>query len=338
MTNSWGAITNIKGISVGHYTDLEHATGCTVVLCPEGAIGGVDQRGTAPGTRETDLLRPGQLVEQIHAILLTGGSAYGLDAAGGVMRWLEEHGYGFRMGEIIIPVVPAAVIFDLSFGSSNVRPGAEHGYQACVAQTDESVAEGTVGAGTGATVAKTLGRDHSIKGGVGTASIDLGNDLVVAAIAVVNASGDIVEPETGRIIAGPRKQNGGGFHNSVELMMEPDFTRPGPQQQTDNSGRTATTLGIVVTNAPLNKAQTNKLAERAQDGMALAVRPCHTQGDGDTVFGLATGTWQGTLDRGQLQRVSNAAAQAMARAIIRGVTEATSLAGVPALKELSDGQ
>jgi L-aminopeptidase/D-esterase-like protein len=327
-------ITDVAGIQVGHYTDLQHAKGCTVILCPEGAVGGVDVRGTAPGTRETDLLRPGQLVERVHAVLFTGGSAYGLDAAGGVMRYLEERGIGYRMGEIVVPIVPAAVIFDLSVGSSTVRPGPEQGYQACQAATSGPIAEGTVGAGTGATVAKTLGRERALKGGLGTASIHLGVGLVGGAIAVVNAAGDIVEPETGRIIAGPRREDGKGFYNSVELSLQPGFARPARNQPAPVEGRANTTLGLVATNAALTKEQVNKIAERGQDGMALAVRPSHTIGDGDTVFALATGAWTGLVDRNQLQRISIAAAQAMARAIIRGVTQATGLAGVPAVGDL----
>ncbi|MBI2171834.1 MAG: P1 family peptidase [Chloroflexi bacterium] len=329
-------ITDVAGIQVGHYTDLQHAKGCTVILCPEGAVGGVDVRGTAPGTRETDLLRPGQLVERVHAVLLTGGSAYGLDAAGGVMRYLEERGIGFRMGEIVVPIVPAAVIFDLSLGSARVRPGPEQGYLACLAATSGPIAEGTVGAGTGATVAKTLGRERAVKGGLGTASIHLGDGLMVGAIAVVNAAGDIVEPETGRIIAGPRREDGKGFYNSIELSLQPGFVRPDRRQaaQPQEAGRTNTTLGLVATNAALSKEQVNKMAERGQDGMALAVRPSHTMGDGDTVFSLATGAWTGLVDRNQLQRISNAAATVMARAIIRGVTQATGLAGMPAVREL----
>ncbi|MBI4197608.1 MAG: P1 family peptidase [Chloroflexi bacterium] len=329
-------ITDVAGIQVGHSTDLPHAKGCTVILCPEGAVGGVDVRGTAPGTRETDLLRPGQLVERVHAVLLTGGSAYGLDAASGVMRYLEERGIGFRMGEIVVPIVPAAVIFDLSLGSARVRPGPEQGYLACLAATAGPVAEGTVGAGTGATVAKTLGRERAIKGGLGTASIHLGDGLMVGAIAVVNAAGDIVEPETGRIIAGPRREDGKGFYNSIELSLQPGFVRPDHRQaaQPQEAGRTNTTLGLVATNAALSKEQVNKMAERGQDGMALAVRPSHTMGDGDTVFSLATGAWTGLVDRNQLQRISNAAATVMARAIIRGVTQATGLAGMPAVREL----
>ncbi|MBI4201765.1 MAG: P1 family peptidase [Chloroflexi bacterium] len=334
-TTSNNAITDIPGIRVGHYTDLGAVKGCTVILCPpEGAVGGVDVRGTAPGTRETDLLRPGQLVERVHAVLLTGGSAYGLDAAGGVMRYLEEQGIGFRMGDIVVPIVPAAVIFDLRLGSAKVRPGPEEGYKACLAATGGPIAEGTVGAGTGATVAKTLGGDRSLKGGLGTASIHLGDGLVVGAIAVVNAVGDIVDPETGRIVAGPRREEG-GFFNSIELSLQPGFARPGRRQaQAQEAGRTATTIGLVATNAGLSKEQVNKMAERGQDGMALAIRPAHTTGDGDTVFALATGGWSGTVDRGQLQRISNAAAYAMARAIIRGVTQATGLGGVPAVGEL----
>ncbi len=331
MTNSTGAITDVPGIEVGHYTDLEHATGCTVILCREGAVGGVDVRGTAPGTRETDLLRPGQLVERVQAILLTGGSAFGLDAAGGVMRYLEERGIGFGMGEIVVPIVPAAVLFDLRLLSSKIRPGASEGYQACENASSQEAREGTLGAGTGATVAKALGMDRGFKGGLGTASVHLGDGLVVGAIAAVNAVGDVVDPDTGRVIAGPRREDDVGFHSTVELMSQPGFTRPGA------GARTNTTLGVVATNALLTKEQTNKLAERGQDGMALAVRPCHTSGDGDTIFALATGVWEGPADRGHLTRLGNAAAQVMARAIIRGVTQATGLGGIPAVQELGIG-
>jgi len=327
-------ITDVPGIRAGHWTDLQAATGCTVILCPpDGAVGGVDVRGTAPGTRETDLLRPGQLVERVHAVLLTGGSAYGLDAAGGVMRYLEEHGVGFHMGDIIVPIVPAAVIFDLRLGSSKVRPGPEQGYQACAAAGDGPIPEGSVGAGTGATVAKTLGMERAVKGGLGCASIHLGDGLIVAAVAVVNASGDVVDPDTGRIIAGPRK-DGGGFHNSMELTLQPGFNRQTRNPPAAPESRSNTTIGLVATNAPLTKEQANKLAERGQDGMALAVRPSHTVGDGDAVFALATGDWTGNMERGQFQRISNAAAVVMARAIMRGVTQAKGLGGVPGVGEL----
>lgn len=331
MSNNAGAITQVTGIEVGHYTDLEHATGCTVVLCRGGAVGGVDIRGSAPGTRETDLLRPGNLVEQVHAILLSGGSAYGLDAASGVMRYLEERGIGFRMGDIVVPIVPAAILYDLGLVTSKVRPGPHEGYQACEAASAGLVAEGSVGAGTGATVGKALGMARAVKGGLGTASADLGDGLIVGAIAAVNAAGSVVDPETGRVIAGPRREDTRGYHDTVELMAQPGFRRP---SQVAAEARVNTTLGVIATNAPLTKEQANKLAERGQDGLALAIRPCHTMSDGDAVFALATGTWEGTVDHALLTRLGAVAAQVMSQAILRAVTQATSLGGVPAVQEL----
>ena len=333
MRNAAGAITNVPGIEVGHYTDAEHATGCTVILCRQGAVGGVDVRGSAPGTRETDLLRPGNLVERVQALLLSGGSAYGLDAAAGVMRYLEERGIGFRMGEVVVPIVPAAILFDLGLVTSKVRPGPQEGYQACDSASSQVVPEGSVGAGTGATVGKALGMQRAVKGGVGTASADLGDSLVVGAIAAVNAVGSVVDPQTGRVVAGPRREDGQGFYDTMELMAQPDFIRPQPQAD----ARANTTLGVVATNALLTKSQTNKLAERGQDGMALAIRPCHTTGDGDVVFALATGMWEGVVDRTQMTRLGAAAAQVMARAILRAVTQATGLGGIPAVGELGHG-
>ena len=330
MINAPGTITQVSGIEVGHYTDLEHATGCTVVLCRGGAVGGVDIRGSAPGTRETDLLRPGNLVEQVHAIVLSGGSAYGLDAASGVMRYLEERGIGFRMGDIVVPIVPAAILYDLGLVTSKVRPGPQEGYRACEAASAEPVSEGSVGAGTGATVGKALGMARAVKGGLGTASANLGDGLVVGAMAAVNAAGSVVDPETGRIIAGPRREDARGYHDTVELMAQPGFRRP----QAVTEARVNTTLGVIATNAPLTKEQANKLAERGQDGLALAIRPCHTMGDGDAVFALATGTWAGTVDRALLTRLGAVAAHVMSQAILRAVTQATGLGGVPAVQEL----
>ena len=330
MYNPAGAITDVPGIKVGHYTDLENATGCTVLLCREGAVGGVDVRGSAPGTRETDLLRPGNLVEHVHALLLAGGSAYGLDAAAGVMRYLEERGIGFRMGDVVVPIVPAAILFDLGLVTSKVRPGPQEGYKACHDASSQAVPEGSVGAGTGATVGKALGMERAVKGGMGTASADLGGGLVVGAIAAVNAAGGVVDPETGRILAGPRREEDQGFYDSVELMAQPGFASPRTQAET----RANTTLAVVATNAPLTKEQASKLAERGQDGMAMAIRPCHTMSDGDVVFALATGTWEGAVDRTQTTRLGAAAAQVMVRAILRAITQATGLGGVPAVREL----
>ena len=330
MDTRLGSITDIPGIRVGHSTDLENATGCTVVLCPQGTVGGVDVRGPAPGTRETDLLRPGNLVNEVHAVLLSGGSAYGLSAASGVMRYLEEDGTGYEIGSVVVPIVPGAIIFDLGLGSSNVRPTADDGYAACQSAASGELEEGTVGAGTGATVAKALGLGHAVKGGLGTCSRNLGDGLIVSAIAVVNAMGDVVDPETGRVIAAPRAEDGDGFHSTVELMTR---TRSEwPQAQAVAGGNT--TIGVLVTNAFLSKEQANKLAERGQDGIALAVRPSHTMGDGDTVFALATGAWRGQMDYMQLTRLGAVAASVMAQAVVRGVMQASGLAGVPGVREL----
>ena len=330
MSNAAAAITDVAGIEVGHHTDLEHATGCTVVLCRQGAIGGVDVRGSAPGTRETDLLRPGNLVERVHAVLLSGGSAYGLDAASGVMRYLEERDIGFRMGEVVVPIVPAAILYDLGLVTSKVRPGYEDGYHACEAASSQPVAEGTVGAGTGATVGKALGMERAVKGGIGTASLDLGDGIVVGALAAVNAAGGVVDPETGRIVAGPRREDNHSFYDSVELMTQPGFGLP----QSQAAVQANTTLGVIATNASLSKEQANKLAERGQDGMALAIRPCHTLGDGDVVFALATGTEDGAVDRIQMTRLGATAAHVMAQAILRAATQATGLGGVPSIGDL----
>src|SRR3970040_907447 len=202
------AITDVPGIRVGHWTDRRAATGCTVVLCEKGAVGGVDVRGAAPGTRETDLLRPGNLVQRAHAVLLSGGSAFGLDAAGGIMRYLEERGIGYGMRSVRVPIVPGAIIFDLGLGSATVRPGQEEGYAACLAASDGELAEGSVGAGTGATIGKGLGQGSATKGGLGSAAVDLGNGTVVAALMVGNAVGEVVDPETGRIVGGVSKPEG----------------------------------------------------------------------------------------------------------------------------------
>ena len=317
----YNAITDVQGIKVGHWTDREAATGCTVILCEKGAVAGVDVRGSAPGTRETDLLNPVHLVEKIHAILLSGGSAFGLDAAGGVMRYLEERGYGHETQAGKVPLVPAAIIFDLPIGNAKIRPGAEQGYQACLAATSGKVAEGTVGAGTGALVGKALGSEQATKSGIGTASQRFGNDIIVGAIVAVNAIGDVVDPETGRTIAGPRRPDGSGFLNTSEIWK---------------SGRGLgdifvcnTTIGVVATNARLSKPQTTKVAQMAHDGLARAIRPVHTMVDGDTVFALSFGDKQADVTL-----VGVVAAEVIAQAIVRAVTQAEGLCGIPAVAEL----
>ena len=287
-------ITSVPGISVGHYTDLEHATGCTVVLCEDGAVGGVDVRGSAPGTRETDLLSPTAMVDRVHAVLLSGGSAFGLGAATGVVEYLEEKGIGIEFGNATIPIVPAAILFDLGLVTHEVRPDASAGRLACEAAHSGNVAEGSVGAGTGATVAKLLGRDRSIKGGIGTASVHLGNGVTVGAIVAVNAVGGVVDPETSQIVAGPLSEDGVTMLDSMALITDPGYedsrTPPGEN----------TTIGVVATNATLTKSEANKLAQVAHDGLAMAVRPAHLMSDGDTMFALSTRQYEGPVSMNRL--------------------------------------
>ena len=317
-------VGHVPGIRVGHCTDLRAATGCTVVLCDNGAVGGVDVRGSAPGTRETDLLRSGSLVPQVDAVLLTGGSAFGLSAASGVVSYLEERGQGYRAGRFVVPIVSAAVLFDLGVGDSAVRPGPEEGYRACEAAVSGDVAQGSVGAGTGATVAKALGVGRGVKGGVGAAGIDLGDGVLVAAIVAVNAVGGIHDPHTGELVAGARSDDG-GMVDVLDAMLA-SGEQPPPVKFAAN-----TTIGVVATNARLDREQANKLAAVAHDGMALAVRPAHTTHDGDTMFALATGTSEGDVD---VDRLGAAAVVCTARAIVNGVRSATSVAGVPAASDL----
>lgn len=319
-------ITAVPGVKVGHYTDRTNATGCTVILCEGGAVGGVDVRGSAPGTRETDLLNPTATVSEVHAILLSGGSTFGLNAAAGVVQRLEERGIGIEFGETTIPIVPAAILFDLGVVTNKVRPGAEDGYAACENASDGPVAEGSVGAGTGATVAKLLGRENAIKGGIGTERIDLGDGLLVGAIVAVNAIGGVVDPETADLIAGPRDVDTGMMQDSMQLITSPGFGKevePAPAN---------TTIGVVATNAALTKAQANKLASVAHDGLAMAVRPAHLMGDGDTMFALATGTL--VDDELNMSRLCAATALCVSRAIVRGIRKAEGIAGVPAVSEL----
>ncbi len=330
------AITDVPGIRVGHWTDRRAATGCTVVICANGAVGGVDVRGAAPGTRETDLLRPGNLVEAVHAVLLTGGSAFGLDAASGVMRYLEEQGIGLQFAGQVIPIVPAAVLFDLTLGSAR-RPSDEAGYRAARAARAGAVAEGTVGAGTGATVAKIGGGERRIKGGIGTASELLAGGVVAGALVAVNAVGAIRDPRNGRVVAGPRG-DGTRFLDVERLLRQ--GRRPGatstnstPQAAEPDPGNT--TIGVVATNARLTKTQVNRLATVCHDGFARTIWPAHTRGDGDTLFTLATGEVE--VDEVGYSALEALATRAVERAVLRGVTEATGLAGVPSAAEFRAG-
>lgn len=318
------AITDVAGIEVGHYTDLEAVTGCTVVLCRDGAVAGVDVRGGAPGTRETDLLRPMALVQQVHAVVLSGGSAYGLDTAGGVMRWLEERGIGFPVGVGVVPIVPAAVLFDLAIGRADVRPDAAAGYAVCEVAGGGPVTEGSIGAGAGATVGKLYGLKNAMKGGVGSAARRIAGRTVVGALVAVNAFGDIVDPTTGQQIAGPRDPDTGRLVSTVERMQsEPARTGPG--------FITNTTLAVVATDARMTKEGVNKLAQMAHDGLAQAIRPAHTLVDGDTVFALATGSQPMPVD---VSVLGSLAASVLAEAVVRAVRAATALGGIPGVGDL----
>lgn len=312
-------ITAIKGIRVGVASDLEAATGVTVVLVEDGASAAVEVRGSAPGTRETDLLSPGQLVEKVQAIVLAGGSAYGLDAAGGVVKYLEEKGCGFPVGHLVVPIVPAAVLFDLFIGDGSIRPDAEMGYQACLAASDDPVPEGSVGAGTGATVCKIYGMQQAFKSGQGSAVINNG-DLVVAALVVVNAFGDIYDRK-GKLLAGPRNPETGLMEKTIDLLI--------------NAGKTGfpgnTTLGLVATNAALNSTALNKVCRLAHDGLARSIWPVHTMWDGDTIFALAKGAVEADVNL-----VGLMAAEAVTTAVARAVLTATSLGGIQAIGDSKD--
>jgi L-aminopeptidase/D-esterase-like protein len=319
------AITDVPGIRVGHATDLEALTGCTVVLCEDGAVGGVDQRGGAPGTRETDALYPMHLVQRAHAVVLSGGSAFGLEAASGVVRYLEERGVGFDTRVAKVPIVPAAILFDLSLGDPKVRPDAAMGYAACHAASDGPVAEGNVGAGTGATVGKIMGVGQAMKSGLGTASIHLGGGLLVGAIVAVNAFGDVIDPSTGKILAGARALVGGETFADTLAMMK---TLVG-KAILRFAGRGNTVIGVVATNARLSKEETNVVARMADDGLARTIRPAHTMLDGDTIFALATGK-----KKADINTVGAYAAEVMATAIVRAVKAAEGVGGLPAWRDV----
>ncbi len=301
-----GNITDINGVLAGHATDREGRTGCTVVIFPEGAVAGVDVRGAAPGTRETDLLRPGNMVRHAHAILLTGGSAFGLDAASGVMRWLEEKGIGFETGAARVPIVPAAVLYDLAVGDAKARPDGAMGYAACCAAASEPLEQGPVGAGTGATVGKALGFELSSPGGVGTASIRLASGVTVAAVIAVNALGDVVDYRTNEILAGIRLP-GGGFGSTQDLLVS--GSAPGQQPGAN------TTIGVIATDAALTKEQANRLASVAHDGLAWSIRPVHTTMDGDTLFAASYGDKEA-----EFLSLCAAAVEVVARAVGNAVT------------------
>jgi L-aminopeptidase/D-esterase-like protein len=322
QTGSQG-LTAVQGLKVGHQTLTERPTGCTVVIAEKGATAGVDVRGSAPGTMETDLLSPTATVEQVHAIVLSGGSAFGLASQQGVVRYLEQKGVGFKFGGAIIPIVPAAILFDLGLGDSKIRPGADCGFAAGQAATDGPVAEGNVGAGAGATVGKMGGRGRAMKGGIGSAAITLPNGLVVAALVAVNARGDVIDPSTGRVVAGTRTEDGTGLADVRQLLRRGGVPDPEPLQNT--------TIAVVATNATLTKTQATKVAQMAHDGLARAIVPAHTSGDGDAIFAMATGTQTGAAD---VDTIGALAADAMVEAILRAVRAATSIPGFPAARDL----
>jgi len=323
-------ITAVPGIRVGHAADLEGLTGCTVILCEKGAVGGVDQRGGAPGTRETDLLRPMHLVQEVHAVLLAGGSAYGLAAADGVMRYLEEQNVGFDARVAKVPIVPAAILFDLDLGDANARPDEAMGYAACQAASDGPVAEGNAGAGTGAKVGGITGPGRAMKSGLGSAAVSLGGGLVVGALVVVNPFGDVVDPSTGEILAGARKLRSDEMADTLAVMRSMVGKAVLRFASSDKLRTTSSTvIGVVATNARLTKEKANKVAQMAQDGIARAVRPAHTLFDGDTLFALATGR-----KRADVNLVGAYAAEVVAEAIVRGVQAAESAGGLPAWRDL----
>jgi L-aminopeptidase/D-esterase-like protein len=315
-----GSITDVPGIKVGHAHNKSALTGCTVVLTEQGAVCGVDVRGSAPGTRETDLLQPTHMVDRVHAILLSGGSAYGLDAATGVMQFLEERGYGLPVGVGVVPIVPAAVLFDLAIGNSNVRPDKEMGYQAAQNASADCSVQGNVGAGCGATVGKLAGLERAMKSGLGTASRTLPNGLVVGAIVAVNAVGEVRHPKTGQVLVAPCDDEG-NLLDSLDLLMRMAHAPVFPG--------TNTTIGVVASNANLNKAQATKVAQMAHDGLARTIYPVHTMLDGDTLFAVATGGLDVPVDV-----VGAVSAEVLADAVVNAVKAAEAAGGLPSYQNL----
>ena len=327
QVNEWTGLTAVPGIRVGHHTLTERPTGCTVVLIEDGAVGGVDVRGGSPGTRETALLDPVNRVDLVNAVVLSGGSAFGLDAASGVVRYLDERRIGWPVGPTVrVPIVVGAILYDLGIGDDwTIRPDAECGYQAAEGATDGAIAMGSVGAGAGATVGKSGGAGRAMKSGIGTASVTMPNGLVVAALVAVNAVGDIIDPATGQVVAGVRTEDGDRLADARALL------RAGSSPQ-GRSGEN-TTIGVVATNARLTKAEATKVAQMAQDGFARAIYPAHTPGDGDTMFALATGTL-GDADGATVGMVGALGADVVVEAILNAVRNATGLPGLPSVSEL----
>ena len=309
-----GSITDVAGLMVGHFTDTRRPTGCTVIITPDGSVAGVDVRGAAPGTRETDLLHPSNLVDRVHAIVLAGGSAWGLDAASGVMQWLEEQQIGLPVGFGLVPIVPAAVLFDLPVGNARIRPDAQAGYAACVAASRQRPLEGNVGAGAGALVGKIFGLRRAMKGGIGSASMTV-NGITVGAIIACNALGDIINPATGLLLAGARTADGAAMVDSRAALIAGDAPKP-------VMAGTNTTIGVIATDAVLTKAQAHRLALVAHDGLARSINPVHTLSDGDTLFALGTGKAGKPAD---MMLLSTLAAEVTAMAVVRAVMAASGI-------------
>jgi L-aminopeptidase/D-esterase-like protein len=312
MTSS---ITDVAGIEVGHFTDTRRPTGCTVVLARGSAVGAVDVRGAAPGTRETDLLAPDNVVERVHGILLAGGSAWGLDAAGGVMRWLDEQGVGMTVGPARLPIVPGAVLFDLPLGDQRIRPDAAAGYAACQAASRQAPAEGNVGAGAGAVIGKIFGFHRAMKGGIGSASITI-EGVTVGAIVACNALGDVIDPDTAQVIAGARTDDGKGLLDTRRALLRGET--PKPMLAGSN-----TTIGVIATDAVLTKVQAGRLATQGHDGLARSINPVHTLSDGDTLFALATGASGKSLG---MMTLGAMAAEVCAQAVVRAIRAARAVA------------
>jgi len=327
MNNS---ITDIKGILVGQSENKEAMTGCSVVICEKGAVGGISQRGGAPGTRETDLLRPMHLVQKVHSILLSGGSAYGLDAAAGVMQYLEEKGIGFKTGPTVVPIVPSAILYDLDIGDFSIRPDKSMGYAACVNASSDPPKQGNYGAGTGATVGKILGSSQAMKSGIGTASRQLANGVVIGALVAVNAFGDVIKDN--QIIAGVRTVKKGlvkigreGFYADTLGIMR-SFTG---RKILSFASKQNTIIGVIATNAVLNKEEVNYFADVASNGIALSIQPAFTMFDGDTIFGIATGHVKSDINI-----LSAFAPKVFSQAIINAVINADSVEGLPSYNSL----
>ena len=331
MKSLSNTITDVPGIKVGHAQNLTALTGCTVVITEKGAVCGVDQRGGAPGTRETDAVRPMHLVNEVHAVMLAGGSAFGLDAAAGVMKFLEERNIGFNTGVARVPIVPGAILFDLAIGDSKIRPDAAMGYQACQAASDDPVAQGNFGAGAGATVGKILGPGQSMKSGIGSASIDIGGGIIIGALIAVNCFGDVVDPYTQEIIAGARSLQAGPlkigsdgyFADTLQVMRS-----LAGRAIMSFAARQNTVIGVVATNAKLSKEEANKVAQMAHNGLAKTIRPAHTMNDGDTLFCL--GTNQKSAD---VNIVGAFAVEAVAEAVVQAVRNAQPAGGLPAVSQ-----